>query len=81
MAPLRQWDSPRTGTRYPVAWRVQTPVGEWTVQPLLDAQELDSRATTGAIYWEGLSEMRTPQGQVVGHGYLELTGYGQRMAL
>ena len=81
MSPLRQWDSPRTGTRYPVAWRVQTPVGEWTIQPLLDAQELDSRATTGAIYWEGLSEMRTPQGQVVGHGYLELTGYGQRMAL
>ena len=80
MTPLRHWDSPRTGTRYPVAWRVQTPVGEWTVRPLLDAQELDSRATTGAIYWEGLSELHSPQGEVVGHGYLELTGYGQRMA-
>ena len=28
------------------------------VRALLDGQELDSSASTGAIYWEGLSELR-----------------------
>lgn len=46
------------------------------------AQELDSRPTTGAIYWEGLSELRDAQsGPSVGLGYLEMTGYGQPLRL
>ncbi|WP_225784949.1 lipocalin-like domain-containing protein [Xenophilus sp. Marseille-Q4582] len=72
---LRTWTSPRSGGRYPVRWRVQTPVGEFEVASLLDDQELDSRSSTGAIYWEGLSELRDAQGRVVGRGYLEMTGY------
>jgi predicted secreted hydrolase len=46
----------------------------------LDAQELDSRRI-GLVYWEGLSELRNPQGQVVGRGYLEMTGYAQALKL
>ena len=43
--------------------------------PLIDDQELDSRASVGTIYWEGaVSAMR--DGRPVGRGYLELTGYG-----
>ncbi len=79
--PLRHWTSAATGTRYPVAWRVRTPVGSHTVHAAVDAQELDSRASTGAVYWEGLSRLRDAKDQLVGHGYLEMTGYGQPLRL
>jgi len=48
---------------------------------LQDDQELDSRASTGAIYWEGLSALRTDDGRAVGWGYLELTGYAGQLRL
>ena len=51
------------------------------VASLLDAQEQDSRASTGAFYWEGLSELLAPDGRVVGRGYLEMTGYAERLAI
>ncbi|MEN9474429.1 MAG: hypothetical protein RIS48_1149 [Pseudomonadota bacterium] len=80
--PGRHWTSPRTGTRYPVEWRVTTPAGRFAVAALLDAQELDSRRSTGAVYWEGLSELKPADGGPrLGLGYLELTGYGDRLAL
>jgi predicted secreted hydrolase len=50
------------------------------VRARLDAQELDSRASTGAVYWEGLSELLS-QGQRVGLGYLEMTGYAAPLRL
>ena len=73
--PESVWTSPRTQARYPTRWRVHTPAGLFSVQALLDDQELDSRSSTGAVYWEGLSELRNAQGQRVGRGYLEMTGY------
>lgn len=79
--PLRTWTSPATRTTYPVQWRLQTPAGRFTVNALLDAQEQDSRASTGTVYWEGLSELLDDQGQRLGYGYLELTGYQQRLLL
>jgi predicted secreted hydrolase len=69
------WRSPVSGAAYPLRWRVNTPAGAFEVQALAPAQEIDSRASTGAFYWEGLSELREPQGQRVGLGYLEMTGY------
>ncbi|WP_372662092.1 lipocalin family protein, partial [Hydrogenophaga sp.] len=79
--PLRFWTSPLTQTRYPVAWRLRTPGGDYTVKAVIDAQELDSRQSTGAVYWEGLSDLFDSQGQRVGRGYLEMTGYAQRLVL
>ncbi len=79
--PLRHWTSPLTQARYPVAWALQTPAGRFEVQALLDAQELDSRRSTGTVYWEGLSDLRDAQGQTVGRGYLEMTGYAGRLRL
>ncbi len=80
--PGRHWTSPSTGTRYPVEWRIATPAGRFAVAALLDAQELDSRRSTGAVYWEGLSELKPADGGPrLGLGYLELTGYGERLAL
>lgn len=77
----RIWTSPLTGARYPVEWTVQTPAGRFTVRARLDAQELDSRGSTGAIYWEGLSDLLDESGRPVGRGYLEMTGYASRLRL
>jgi predicted secreted hydrolase len=81
MQALRYWSSPLSQARYPVQWRVEIPVGRYTVNALLDAQELDSRGSTGAIYWEGLSELLDASGQRIGLGYLEMTGYAAPLRL
>ncbi len=79
--PLAHWRSPATGARYPVRWRLHSPLGTHEIHALLDAQELDSRGNTGAIYWEGLSELTDGGGRRVGLGYLEMTGYAAPMTL
>ena len=73
--PTRSWKSPLTQTTYPVEWIVRTPADVYTVRAVIDNQELDSRQSTGAIYWEGLSELWSSNGKRVGSGYLEMTGY------
>ena len=49
-------------------------------KPLIDDQELDSRASTGTIYWEGAVRAMA-SGREAGRGYLELTGYGNALRL
>ena len=70
---LRSWRSPRTGAIYPVQRRisVRLPGGvrSWTLRPLFDDQELDSRSAGGPVYWEGAVQAEGAR------GYLELTGY------
>jgi len=78
--PLRHWRSPRTGITYPVEWRVRIGRRELLLRPLMDDQELDSRRSTGAIYWEGAIRL-SEGGREVGRGYLEMTGYGERIRL
>ncbi len=73
--PIKRWRSPATAADYPVQWQIDTPAGRHQVRALLDAQELDSRTSTGTVYWEGLSELLDEQGRRVGLGYLEMTGY------
>ena len=79
--PGRRWTSAASRASYPVQWTLETPLGRHSVQALLDAQELDSRASVGAFYWEGLSVLRDASGQRVGLGYLEMTGYASRLRL
>lgn len=79
--PGRVWQSAASQARYPVEWTVQTPDGSFKVSALLDDQELDSRGSTGAIYWEGLSDLLDERGQRIGRGYLEMTGYASRLTL
>ena len=78
--PLEHWRSPRTGTDYPVAMRVEAGDVRLDLIPLMKDQELDSRASTGAVYWEGAVEAKRA-GKTVGHGYLELTGYFKPLQL
>jgi len=82
-ATLRSWTSPRSKATWPVKQRITvaadparavTPLAI-VVDPLMDDQELDSRASTGTIYWEGAVRVHDPAGAPVGKGYLELTGY------
>ena len=80
-SPGRRWRSPATAADYPVLWQVDTPAGRFQVRALLDAQELDSRGSTGTVYWEGLSELLDAQGRRVGLGYLEMTGYAARLKM
>jgi predicted secreted hydrolase len=80
--PLRSWRSPRTGVTYPVAWRVQVGDRRYRVEPMLLDAELDSRPTTGILYWEGpIRLLDDASGEEVGRGYLELTGYGGKLDL
>lgn len=74
---VREWRSPRTGTAYPVAFDLSVGGDAWRVEPLMDDQELDARASTGTLYWEGAVRLSNPSGRG-GNGYLELTGYNGR---
>jgi predicted secreted hydrolase len=76
----RRWVSPRTGISYPVQWSVRAGPREIELAPLLDDQENDTRMSTGAIYWEGAVQAFDGK-RTVGRGYLELTGYGERLRL
>lgn len=79
--PGRTWQSPRSRAVYPVEWWVRTPVGRFAVRAVIDQQELDSTNSTGAIYWEGLSEVQNEDARLVGRGYLEMTGYAAPLRL
>lgn len=79
--PHRRWTSPLSGATYPVEWGVRTPADFYTVRAVIDNQELDSRGSTGAIYWEGLSDLIDSNGKRVGRGYLEMTGYARRLRM
>lgn len=79
--PGRTWQSPASQARYPVQWTVDTPAGRYRVAARFDAQELDSRGSTGAWYWEGLCDLHGAGDARVGRGYLEMTGYAGRLEL
>jgi predicted secreted hydrolase len=73
------WTSEATGATYPAAWTVRLP-GEQlviTLVPAVPQQELDTRATTGVVYWEGSQVVTARRAGVElgGQAYVELTGY------
>jgi predicted secreted hydrolase len=80
-----EWTSPETGTTYPSGWTITIPDYELAMEvtPSLPDQELDTRATTGVIYWEGEAVVAaTLKGKpVAGYGYVELTGYAPYVPL
>ena len=78
--PTQLWRSPRTRAEYPVATEIRTGATRWQVTPLQPDQELDSRRSTGAVYWEGAVTVKR-DGQPAGHAYLEMTGYVAPMKL
>jgi predicted secreted hydrolase len=75
------WQSPSSGGRYPMQWQVITSRGTFTARSLMYSQELDSRSSTGTVYWEGLADLLDAQGKLIGRGYLEMTGYAGRLQI
>ncbi len=71
---LAEWTSPRTRATWPVARQVRIGQRTFATQPLMNDQELDSRLSTGTVYWEGASVL-LENGKAIGRGYLEMTGY------
>ncbi len=78
--PLRTWRSPRSGASWPVAMRIHAAGRQWELAPLMDDQELDARASTNTVYWEG-AVRASESGKPAGRGYLELTGYWKPLKL
>jgi len=80
-SPIRHWQSPRTDVHWPVEMAIQLGELRLLLDPLLDDQELDTRAATGVLYWEGAVRIRDAGGRSIGRGYLELTGYGEALRI
>ena len=78
--PRTRWKSPRTGAVYPVATTIVTGDVSWSILPLQHDQELDTRRSTGSVYWEGAVTIER-DGKPAGHGYLEMTGYDKPLTL
>lgn len=76
----RRWRSPRTGAEYPVVWLIDVLGRELRIEPLMDDQELDGRLSTGAVYWEGAVRVLEGESEI-GRGYLEMTGYAERLRM
>lgn len=90
----RLWDSKVSGTSWPIGQAITiakapndkrtnvkiTPLA-FTLEPLVDSQEIDARLTTGTIYWEGAvrASVNDVRGRSLGKGFLELTGYWRPM--
>jgi len=82
--PLRHWESPATGARYPVDCRIvwRGPEGRQrsvVVKTLRDSQELRG-SLSGFDYWEGAGEAFDASGARIGQAYTELTGYAESLA-
>lgn len=75
----RTWTSPRTGATYPAGWTIRIPREKLVIdlEPTVAAQELDTRPTTGVVYWEGSQVVTATRDgvAVAGEAYVELTGY------
>ncbi len=79
ITPTNWWTSPHTGITYPVAWTVQLiPQGlTLAVTAVSEDQELDARASSLNIYWEGLCTVTSgsPGDHASGSAYVELANY------
>jgi predicted secreted hydrolase len=86
---LATWRSLVTGRRYPSNWRISIQEGlptplDIVLQPTVFNQELDTRATTGVVYWEGsqhvVVQILNVEEPVIilvgGEAYVEITRYG-----
>ena len=85
LRPGRRWRSEATGAEYPVEWEVATPGLDLRldVRPRIDGQEVYTEDGRLPVYWEGavlVSGERRGR-PVAGVGYLEMTGYTERLAI
>jgi predicted secreted hydrolase len=81
--PLQQWQSPKSGAVYPAGWKIILPEQGYKLEliPTVPDQELVTGQSTQITYWEGSVRISgTRNGKPVhGQGYVELTGYAQKL--
>ncbi|TXH72387.1 MAG: carotenoid 1,2-hydratase [Thiothrix sp.] len=71
LKPLEYWQAP-TGARYPIAWELTRGQTKWRVEAVVKDQLMQ----TSVLYWEGsVHVVDANTGQVLGMGYLEMSGY------
>ncbi|MGE3978625.1 MAG: lipocalin-like domain-containing protein [Nitrospira sp.] len=79
------WTSPESKATYPNRWRLKFPSLDLVLEvtPLLADQELRTSRSTRVSYWEGaVAVTGTKQGKPLkGQGYVELTGYAERLKM
>lgn len=71
-----RWWTSLHGTNYPVDWALKTPVGNFSLEPYFDEQNMDLEGSP-LKYWEGIMRIRAVDlsGEQIGTGYLEMIGY------
>lgn len=83
LEPASHWTSQTSHARYPQRWRLTIPSQQLSLElvPLMAEQELTTTHSTQVTYWEGAIEATgSAQGRPVqGQGYMELTGYAERI--
>ena len=83
MEPTSYWTSQTSQARYPQRWRLTIPSQQLLLElvPLMAEQELSTTHSTQVTYWEGAIEATgSTQGRPArGQGYMELTGYAERI--
>lgn len=64
-------------SNYPLVWKLRFADYALSITTPVENQELDTRPTTGVIYWEGYVNASGEKAgrPVSGKGYLEMTGY------
>ena len=74
-----EWTGSATGITWPAGWSVTLPGEDLVIrlEPSVPQQELDTRATTGVVYWEGSQRVAATRAgsPLGGEAYVELTGY------
>jgi predicted secreted hydrolase len=79
------WTSAESKATYPATWQLKFPSLDVVldVVPLLADQELRTSRSSRVSYWEGaVAVTGTKQGRPIkGQGYVELTGYAERLKM
>jgi predicted secreted hydrolase len=74
---LDTWTSPTSGRAWPSGWRITIGDDVIELEPTVLDQELDTRATTGVVYWEGSQRATATRDGIPinAEAYVELTRY------
>ena len=70
LTPVRWW-ADADGVRWPVAWHLDTGGERLVIRAAFE----DQRMQTLISYWEGVVWISNEEGERLGEGYMELTGY------
>lgn len=73
------WMSPWTKAIYPMRWTVDLPAEGFCLEVVPEFPDQENLSCIESIpsYWEGAVRVLSRDGKHMGHGYVELTGYGE----